>query len=159
MKKFQRIELYLYFMILSGLLLWDVFAITWEAVRLILPVHIIISLILLPASVIPFMLSHRELLHRSNRPVKIWTGHIFEVLLWSFLVSGLYLFLVGNTGNLIGRVAYWMHLWLTFPLTVALLWHLGRRSCFWLRSEAPAYRAVLASSLNFSRSRWFSLKQ
>ena len=63
-------EFILYFLVMSGLLLWDGFGFPWQVTRPSLAIHFIVSLILFPLFVVPFWLSHRALLKKSQKPEK-----------------------------------------------------------------------------------------
>lgn len=119
-------EITLYLLALTGLPLWDVFAVDWSIARQLLPLHLAVSLVLFPLLVLPFWLSHRSHLAGSHKPFLRRTGQIIEILLVLTVVSGLWLVIAGNRGDPIGAIAYWTHLILSVPVTVLVLVHAWR---------------------------------
>lgn len=135
-------EAVLYALLAGGLPLWDVLSAPWFAQRLLLPIHIGISLIFLPLFVVPFWLVHRDHLAGSGKVFLRRTGRIIEIGLVILLLSGVWLVLMGNRGGLGGTVAHWMHLAVSLPLTVLVLVHSWRYGLF--RGITAAVIALLA---------------
>ncbi|EBA14782.1 hypothetical protein RSK20926_09819 [Roseobacter sp. SK209-2-6] len=121
-------ELVLYFLTISGLILWTGFNLPWQFQRTTLVLHILVSLLAFPLFVLPFWLAHRGILKRSEKPFLRLTGHIIEYALVLLTLSGLYLVFYGNRGNLTGQIAYWAHLLPALPLVVVLICHSKRWS-------------------------------
>jgi hypothetical protein len=113
----------LYFMFVSGFMLWNQFSIPWGLERLLLITHIISSLILFPAAVLPFWLSHRQLLKNSNKKLLVVTGQCLDLLLMVCMMSGVFLFLVGNRGDNLGYATYLSHLVSAILITPILMRH------------------------------------
>lgn len=113
----------LYFMFVTGFLLWNQFTLPWEIERLLLITHVISSLILFPAAVLPFWLSHRRLLKSSKKKLLIITGKFLDLLLLLCALSGVFLFLVGNRGDNIGYATYLTHLVSAIIITPILMRH------------------------------------
>lgn len=118
----------LYLMFASGFLLWNVIEIPWQLERLLLPIHIISSLLLFPFAVLPFWLSHRRLLKKSQKTLLRITGQMLDVFLLGCAASGIFLFLVGNRGDDLGWIAYIVHLVTALALTPILMRHAARWS-------------------------------
>lgn len=118
----------LYLIFASGFLLWNVIEIPWQLERLLLPIHIISSLLLFPFIVLPFWLSHRRLLKKSKKTLLRITGQLLDVLLLGCALSGVFLFLVGNRGDDLGWLTYMLHLITALVLTPILMRHAARWS-------------------------------
>ncbi|MEM9579746.1 MAG: hypothetical protein AAF891_03600, partial [Pseudomonadota bacterium] len=142
-------ELVLYFLTISGLVLWAGFDVPWQFQRTTLALHILVSLLAFPIFVLPFWLAHRGILKRSETPLLRVTGQLIEYALILLVLSGLYLVLYGNRGNLPGQVAYWLHLLPAVPLAVVVIRHSRRwsmlKSLKWLAGLALAL-AVLGGA-------------
>ena len=136
-------ELVLYFLVVSGLLLWRGFEQPWQLQRLTLAVHILTSLLLFSIFVVPFWLTHRGSLSCSTKRFLRLTGHMIEYCLIALVVSGLYLLFFGNRGNLIGEVAYWAHLLPAVPIALVVVYHARR----WSMLNSIAWVGVLLFAL------------
>jgi len=134
----RSVELSLGLTAVSGLLLWEVVGVPWAVAAPVLVAHVLGGAALLAVFVAPFWIRHRTRLRTSREPRMRWTGRLIEVALLGIAASGLYLFVVGNRGEPIGRAAEQVHLWLTFPLAAGLALHLARGR---LRARRPRSRA------------------
>ncbi len=121
-------ELVLYGLAISGIMLWDGFALPWQLQRSTLALHILASLLFFPGVVVLFWMAHRDLLASSTKPRLRRTGQIIEIGLILLTVSGLFLAFFGNRGDFAGALAYWMHLLPAVPLTALVIWHAWRWS-------------------------------
>ncbi|WP_208978855.1 hypothetical protein [Pseudovibrio denitrificans] len=72
--KSKHAEFVLYFLTISGLMLWDVVGLPWQLIQPTLAVHFVVSLIIFPLFVLPFWFSHRDLIKRNGRPFLRRTG-------------------------------------------------------------------------------------
>ncbi|SFD18259.1 hypothetical protein [Pseudoalteromonas denitrificans] len=120
-------EFLMYFMFVTGLLLWDSISINWQVERFVLLTHMFIGLTLFSFIVGAFWSSHRNLLTKSNKTFLRQTGTIIEWLLGLCSLSGFYLFFYGNTGNALGLLIQDVHFyssWVLAPLVFrhALRW-------------------------------------
>jgi len=122
----HQIKVCLYALAASGLLLWDGFSLPWSLTATALVAHVLGSVVLAGLCVLPFWIRHRRRLRISRRPEMRLTGRIIETALTLLLLSGVYLFLVGNTGNLAGAVAHQMHLWGTALILLLMIVHRNR---------------------------------
>lgn len=113
----------LYFMFITGFVLWNQFTLPWELERMVLIAHVLSSLILFPAAVLPFWLSHRNLLKGSQKKLLVVTGQLLDLLLLACAASGVFLFAVGNRGDDIGYIAYLLHLISALIITPLLMRH------------------------------------
>ena len=118
----------LYFMFLSGILLWDQIVIPWPLERMLLVIHVLSSLVLFPITVLPFWLSHRKLLHSSNKKLLKITGLLLDYLLLGCALSGVFLVLEGNRGDDFGWFVYMAHLISAFVILPLLIRHTAKWS-------------------------------
>ncbi|WP_310619945.1 multiheme c-type cytochrome [Flexibacterium corallicola] len=140
-------------------MLWDTVGLSWPFVQPTLAIHYIASLIFFPLVVLPFWLSHRDILKKNGRPFLRLSGRIIEVALVLLALSGAYLAFFGNRGNVLGQVAYWAHLVPAIPISFLVFFHAKRFSMLkvaaWVLPfllaltalMAPAYSAVESGSL------------
>ena len=120
-------EFLLYLMFVSGVLLWDKIALSWQISRWLLPLHMIIGVTLFSIIVGAFWSSHRKLITKSKKAFLRQTGTLIEWLLVVCTLSGFYLFFYGNTGNSISQLIQDLHFyssWLLAPVVFrhALRW-------------------------------------
>ena len=120
-------EFLLYLMFVSGVLLWDKIALSWQISRWLLPLHMIIGVTLFSIIVGAFWSSHRKLITKSKKTFLRQTGTLIEWLLVVCTLSGFYLFFYGNTGNNISQLIQDLHFyssWLLAPVVFrhALRW-------------------------------------
>lgn len=112
-------EFLMYFMFISGVLLWDVFAINWQFERILLLTHMLIGATLFTVIVAAFWSSHRNLINKSKNAFLKQTGSLIEWLLLTCTLTGFYVFLWGNTGNSISTFIENIHFyssWILVPL-------------------------------------------
>ena len=140
-------ELTLYILALTGLPLWDALGVDWPINRLLLVLHLLVSLILFPLLVLPFWLSHRSHLANSQSAFLRQTGRTIEYGLILAFASGLWLIIIGNPGASTGFIAHWLHLLIALPLGLLVLVHAWRYGLVrwlvlaviaWLGFAAPA---------------------
>lgn len=136
-------EFILYILVLSGLLLWEGFGLPWQVTRPSLAVHFVISIFLFPLFVVPFWLSHRELLKKSKKSFLSKSGTIIEYIFIVLLLSGIYLTVFGNRGDVLGEVAYWAHLLPSIPVVILVYMHAKR----WSMLKALKWLAAFAFTL------------
>ncbi len=118
----------IYFMFVSGLMLWNQFSIPWSLERVVLAVHLLSSLVLFPVVVVPFWLSHRKLLKRSKKKLLKVTGLLIDYILLGCALSGVFLVLMGNRGDLLGWSAYMTHLVTALIIVPLLIRHAAKWS-------------------------------
>jgi len=118
----------LYFMFVTGFLLWNQISVPWPVERLLLVVHVVSSLLLFPVTVVPFWLSHRSLLARSKKKLLKVTGQLIDYILLGCMASGLFLVLLGNRGDDLGWFAYMVHLVTALVLVPLLIRHAAKWS-------------------------------
>lgn len=149
-------ELIFYFLTISGLALWDGFALSWAIQKPILAAHFLVSILLFPLFVVPFWLTHRKIIERSNKAALRLTGRLIDYTVVLLLASGIYLGLVGNRGNLIGELAYWSHLLPAIPMALLTLYHAKRwsmvKSLKWMLVLCLAFVFLIGSAFAATQS-------
>ncbi|QOP45387.1 multiheme c-type cytochrome [Sulfurimonas paralvinellae] len=114
------------FMFISGLLLINYFSIEWSYFRVIEFLHIFGSIVITVFFVLPFLYKHIyasmiKMKHESK------SGLLFAFVFFLLLVSGVYLFLIGNRGgDVYGIISYNVHLYGSFILMFFLILHLRK---------------------------------
>lgn len=130
----ERAEWTLYFLAVSGLILWGGFTAPWSLVRWSMLAHIVVGVLFFPSVVLAFWLAHRSLLRYSRKLRLRVTGRAIEAILLLMTLSGFYLLIYGNPGNMLGQWMHFIHLWLTVLLLPLLVWHAFRWSVLRWRS-------------------------
>ncbi|MCK9472323.1 multiheme c-type cytochrome [Sulfurimonas sp.] len=111
-------------MFFSGALQIKLFGISWESFKIIQPLHIVSSLLIMLFFMDSFIYKHirRYYFVKKINSVGGW------LLFGAFVLvtfSGLYLFLVGNTGgDSLGILSFNLHLFGSFVLLALFLWHI-----------------------------------
>lgn len=100
----------LYALFISGFLLWNILSLPWDAVRLLLILHVLLSIIIFPIYILPFWLSHRRLLKTSKKRFLNITGQCLDFILAMCVTSGLYLLIQGNRGDGFDNGVFLAHL-------------------------------------------------
>jgi len=124
--KILYINLDILFMFISGILLMDYFSIEWSYFRVIEFLHIFGSITVTILFVLPFLYKHIKesmiiMKHKSM------SGLILGFMLFLLLLSGTYLFIIGNRGgDIYGMLSYYIHLYISFVLIFALVVHLKK---------------------------------
>ncbi len=129
----RQAEISLHLLFISGIPLWSLFQISWPWEKTLLFAHSIIGLVFFPLFVLPFWISHRRLLSRSKKPQLRKTGQLLDIIISACGISGFYLILIGNRGDLLGLINHYVHLVTAIPLTIILIKHAFRWSVLsWL---------------------------
>ncbi|MCW9035132.1 MAG: hypothetical protein OQJ97_12995 [Rhodospirillales bacterium] len=161
--KHKYAEFILYFLTVSGVMLWDGFGFSWQFTKSTLLIHFLASFFLVPLFIVPFWLAHRESLKMHPKPFLRKTGRIIEVILIIMMVSGFYLALFGNRGDVLGQIAYWAHLLPSIPMALFVYFHAKRWSMLKITAwvipfffaivalSLPAFAATESSSLHLSQ--------
>ena len=119
----RQVEVCLYAVAASGLVLWEGLPLPWSLASPILVAHVVGGALAMVAVVGPFWVKHRSRLSHSRRSSMRWSGRVIELGLCALIASGVYLFLAGNRGAFDGEIAHALHLGLTFPVLGALILH------------------------------------
>ena len=120
------INLDILLMFISGVLQMDYFNLDWQYFRVIEFLHIFGSIVLIALFVTPFLFVHiKESMFVVKQ--KSRSGMLFGITLLVVILSGVYLFLVGNRGgDIYGVYAYYFHLYSSFVLMFFLYLHLKK---------------------------------
>ncbi|ADN08878.1 multiheme c-type cytochrome [Sulfurimonas autotrophica] len=124
--KILLINLDMLFMFLSGILLMDYFHVIWSYFRVIEFLHVFGSIAVTVLFVLPFLYKHiKESMVQFKH--KSLSGVLFGLVFFIIIVSGVYLFLVGNRGgDVFGLLSYYIHLYGSFVLVLLLIVHLKK---------------------------------
>mgnify|MGYP003599229184 FL=1 len=107
----------------SGILQMDILNISWENLKIISVIHVFASIFLCIFYIIPFVNKHAYkyiVIKRVNSII----GWVLGFILLLIVLSGFYLFFIGNTGgNMIGIYSFNIHLYGSFVLLFFLFYH------------------------------------
>ncbi|MDO9266294.1 MAG: multiheme c-type cytochrome [Sulfurimonas sp.] len=118
------VKIALFAMSLSGIFMYAPFGLSWENFRVVQPLHIVGSILIMLFFMNSFIYRH---IRRYFFIKKINSPDGWFLLLAFILVtlSGLYLFLVGNRGgDIFGIISFNIHLFGSFVLAALFLWHI-----------------------------------
>ncbi|WP_457746121.1 multiheme c-type cytochrome [Sulfurimonas sp.] len=120
------INLDMFLMFITGILQMNFFHLGWSYFRVLEFLHIIGAILLTLFFIIPFLFVHvRESMLVAKQ--KSISGMLFGLTFITVLLSGVYLFLMGNRGgDEYGVVAYYVHLYGSFVLIFLLFVHLKK---------------------------------
>lgn len=131
----KNAEKLMYFMFVTGFLLWDQLSVGWAAERWLLVAHMMVGISLFLWVVGVFWSAHRQLLMRSRKSFLRITGRLTEGLLLVCVASGLYLFFYGVTGNSLSVLIQDLHFYSSVILTPLVFRHAFRWSVLNLKSS------------------------
>lgn len=121
--KILNIRILILMIFISGFLQIDILNISWESLKIISIIHIFASIFLCIFYIIPFINKHTYkyiIIKKVNSP----TGWILGFILFLIILSGFYLFFIGNTGgNIFGTISFNIHLYGSFILLFFLFYH------------------------------------
>lgn len=118
------VKIALFAMFLSGIFMYAPFGLSWENFRVVQPLHIVGSILIMLFFMNSFIYRH---IRRYFFIKKINSPDGWFLLLAFILVtlSGLYLFLVGNRGgDIFGIISFNIHLFGSLVLVALFLWHI-----------------------------------
>lgn len=131
--KHKIAEFLMYFMFVSGVLLWDVFSINWQVEKFLLLAHMLVGATFFTAIVGTFWSSHRQLITTSSNAFLRQTGIFIEWLLATCTITGFYTFFFGNTGNTFSAFIENIHFYSSWILVPLLFRHAMRWSIINIR--------------------------
>lgn len=154
------VKVLLLVLFISGILQMKILGLSWESFRVIEPLHIIGSILIMVLFMSSFIYKHirRYFYIKKTNSINGW------FLLASFVVvtlSGIYLFLIGNRGGDIGGIiSFYTHLFGSFILMAFFVWHIfdaskGTTALFALLlfSSYPSYAKITdLSNLEIEKS-------
>lgn len=118
------VKLFILLMFISGMAQFKLFDVSWEIFRVVQPLHIAFSLLVMLFFMNSFIYKHirRYYFVKKINSVDGW------MLLVSFALvtlSGVYLFFIGNRGgDILGTLSFNIHLFGSFILMLFFLWHI-----------------------------------
>lgn len=139
MKKNEKIEITIYLMFITGILLWSQVNLSWEVFKFTQILHVLFSLIVLILFLLPFLKNHlkehkKTILKRKKTYKKrrqTFLGILIGISLLFLLITGVYLFLWGNRGgDIYGILSNQIHFYLSFFFIFLIIYHsyyLGRQ--------------------------------
>ncbi|MEW5422722.1 multiheme c-type cytochrome [Amorphus sp. 3PC139-8] len=127
-KLMTPVELCLYLLLATGLMITEYTQVPWSVKRWALEVHIVAAVILFPLVIMLFWGLHRGNLEWSRRSFNRRTGRLIEICLTVMFLCGLWLLVIGEDRTQVGEVAHLVHLATAIPLVAAMLWHAWRQS-------------------------------
>jgi len=115
---------------ISGVLQMELFSLPWTYFRLLEFLHIIGAIVLILFFIVPFLWRHiKESLFIAKQ--KSRSGMFLGITFLMLIISGGYLFLVGNRGgDMYGVIAYYLHLYGSFVLLFFLFVHITKALLF-----------------------------
>ena len=120
------VKLFMIIMFITGILLWDLFDISWEYYSPLQAIHIILSLVVMGIFIIPFVNIH-VYQHRVKNKIKSTNGWLLGIILLLITISGFYLFIVGNRGgDIYGEYSFYIHLYGSILLMFFLFYHIKK---------------------------------
>ncbi|MBE0514666.1 multiheme c-type cytochrome [Sulfurimonas sp.] len=152
------VKIALFAMFISGIFMYELFGLSWENFRVIQPLHIVGSILIMLFFMNSFIYRHirRYFFIKKINSMEGW------LLLFAFVLvtfSGLYLFLVGNRGgDMLGILSFNIHLFGSLALGALFLWHILRAKSQNVQSMALLVPILLAyPSLSYSKITELSL--
>ncbi|MDQ1264741.1 MAG: hypothetical protein QG559_1742 [Campylobacterota bacterium] len=156
------VKVLLLVMFISGVLQMKLVALSWDSFRVIEPLHIVSSVLIMFLFMNSFIYKHirRYFYIKKINSINGW----FLLASFSLVsISGIYLFLVGNRGgDIVGVMSFYTHLFGSFVLMVFFVWHTLRANnqivqpiiaLFILFSAYPSYAKVTElSNLEIEKS-------
>jgi hypothetical protein len=121
-------------MFTTGVLLWDLFDISWKYYSPLQAFHILGSLVIMIIFFIPFVNKH-VYQHRVKDNIKSTNGWLLGVILLFITLSGFYLFIVGNRGgDIYAKYSFNIHLYGSFILIFLLFYHIKKSNMKYVAS-------------------------
>ncbi|MGE4396997.1 MAG: multiheme c-type cytochrome [Sulfurimonas sp.] len=120
------VKIALFMMFASGILMYEPFKLSWENFRLIQPLHIAGSILIMLFFMDSFIYKHirRYFFIKKINSTEGWLLLLAFVLV---TLSGLYLFFLGNRGgDMLGIISFNIHLYGSLALAALFLWHIIR---------------------------------
>lgn len=127
-KLLKPVEVCLYLLLITGLMITEYTAVPFDVKRWALLVHIVSAMVFFPLVIMSFWALHRGNLNFSRKPFNRRTGQLIEAGLTVMFLCGLWLLFIGEDDSRLGAVAHSAHLLTAIPLVLMVLWHSWRFS-------------------------------
>ncbi len=114
-------------MFITGISQLNVFNMAWEYLRIIQAFHIISSLLVVIFFIMPFIYEHiyKFVFIKKRNSTEGW---LLLFLFFILILSGFYLFLIGNRGgDIVGEVSFYLHQFGSFLLLPFLFFHIKQQ--------------------------------
>ncbi len=147
-----HMKIYIILMFASGIFQLSVFNISWEYFRIIQATHIVSSAFIAVFLLVPYVNLHTYE-YMIVKKAKSASGIILGFLLFLIVLSGFYLFIVGNPGSdVLGIVSYYTHLYISFVLFFVLFLHAKKKMTATVAILAISLSIINPSSLQASKT-------
>ena len=121
--KIFNIKVLILIIFFTGILQMDILNISWEKLKLISVIHVFSSIFLFIFYIIPFVNRHAYK-YIVIKKVNSIIGWVLGFILLLIVLSGVYLFFIGNTGgDIFGIASFNIHLYGSFVLLFFLFYH------------------------------------
>lgn len=121
--RFFNVKVLILIIFITGILQMDIFNIQWQYLTSISIIHALVAVVFSIFYIIPFVNKHAYK-YIVIRRVNSLVGWVLGFILLIVILSGFYLFLVGNRGgDIIGILSFNIHLYGSFVLIAFLLFH------------------------------------
>ncbi|MDD2449320.1 MAG: multiheme c-type cytochrome [Sulfurimonas sp.] len=120
-------KIFIIIMFLSGILQYSIFDLSWQYFKTAQATHIIGSLLIAIFLLIPYVNMHTYEFMIVKK-AKSMSGVLLGITLFFIILSGIYLFLVGNRGgDILGTLSFYIHLYGSFVLLYFLFSHARKK--------------------------------
>ncbi len=118
------VKVFVFVMFFSGIFQLKLMGISWESFRVVQPLHIIGSILIMFLFMNSFIYKHIRR-YFFIKKINSINGWLLLVAFMLVAISGIYLFLVGNRGgDIFGVLSFYIHLFGSFVLIALFLWHI-----------------------------------
>ena len=125
--KSSYMKIFIIIMFLSGVLQYSLFDLSWEYFRTVQATHIIGSIVIAIFLLIPYVNMHTYEFMIVKK-AKSTSGILLGITLFFIILSGIYLFFVGNRGeDILGSISFYVHLYGSFVLLYFLFSHARKK--------------------------------
>ena len=143
----RPVEVSLYGLAISGLVVFSPLHASWQLARWALVVHIAVAATAVPCVIVPFWIIHRRRLKASRRGFHIWSGRSIESILLTLGASGIWLLCIGQNGTALGMGVHTIHMIAALPLVILVIVHAFRFSLVRLLFYNALLMGILASRM------------
>jgi len=130
-------EFLVYFMFITGFLLWETISISWQLKKVMLLTHMLFGVSAFTFIISMFWSAHRKALLTSKKGFLRQTGILIEWVLATCTLTGFYLFFYGNTGNLLSLLTQDIHFYSSWILVATVARHSFSVSILNFQRRAP----------------------
>ncbi len=123
------VQIIILFLFSTGVLLVDEIELSWNYFKIMQLSHIVLSIIFFIVVLIPFvhfhLFKHKKIVlkKRKKKHKYINSGFFTGIFLFLVFISGIYLFLFGNSGDIYGKIFLNIHFYSSLLLLFFLFYH------------------------------------